>query len=60
MRWLWLMLFLNPCLMRLLWLPFFPFFISLALADEPGGNLDLKVPEQEDDLLHFYCDDCHD
>ncbi len=60
MRWLWLMLFLNPCLMRLLWLLFCPFFISVALADERGGKLDLKVPKQTDDLLHFYCYDCHD
>ena len=54
------MLFLNPCLMRLLWLLFCPFFISLALADERGGKLDFKVPKQVDDLLDFYCDDCHD
>lgn len=60
MRWLWLMLFLNPSVMRLLWLLFCPFFISLALADEPGGKLDFKVPKQMDDLLHFYCYDYHD
>lgn len=60
MRWLWLILFLNSCLMRLLWLLFCPFFISLALADEPGGKLDFKVPKQMDDLFHFYCYDCHD
>jgi hypothetical protein len=54
------MLFLNPCLMRLLWLLFCPIFISLALADEPEGKLSLKVAKQVDDLLYFYCDDCHD
>ena len=60
MRWLWLMLFLNPCLMRLLWLLFCPIFISLALVDGPEGKLSLKVAKQVDDLLYFYCDDCHD
>ena len=60
MRWLWPMLFLNPCLMRLLWLLFCPIFISLALPNEPGDKLDLKVAKQVNDLLYFYCDDCHD
>lgn len=54
------MLFLNLYVMRLLRLLFCPFFVSLALADEPEGKLDFKVSKQMDDLLHFYCDDCHD
>ena len=54
------MLFLNPSVMRLLWLLFRPFFVSLALADEPGGKLDCMAPKQMDDLLYFYCYDYHD
>jgi hypothetical protein len=48
--------------MRSLCLLVLPFFIPCALADEPaaGDKVDFKVPSQADDLLHFYCYECHD
>lgn len=48
--------------MRFSWLPFLPFFISSALSDEPaaGVKVDFKVPPKVDDLLDYYCYECHD
>lgn len=48
--------------MRSLSLLVLPFFLPWALADEPaaGDKVDFKVPSQADDLLGFYCYECHD
>ncbi len=39
-----------------------PFFFPWTLADEAtaGDKVDFKVPSQADNLLDFYCYECHD
>ena len=39
-----------------------PLFLPWALAAEPaaGDKVDFKVPSHANDLLDFYCSECHD